>query len=449
MEINLKKKNDTFGTISVQVAEADYIGRVDQKLSDYRKQASIKGFRQGKVPMGMIKNMVGDQLLVEEVYKVLSEELNNYIKENDLQIIGEPIPADEEAQSAIDWKSQTEFGFDYIVGLIPEFKVEVSEKIKVTRYAVAVDETAVSDYSDNLRTQYGETKEIDTAEEAAYVGGTVKAVGSEEEPKATLVPIDKLTKKEKAKFIGSKSGDTIVFKPAKAFEEEAHIGHVLGIEKEEIGSVKGEYEVVVDKVTKQVAADLNPEFYAKLFGPGLINTEEEFTAKIEEVLQGGYKRDVDALLFFDIQEKLLDKTKVSVSADFLKKWLVAVNKGELTAETVEADYDKYEREIKWSLIKNKVISDNNINTNDDEIRANAFETLRAQYFGGMEITPEMQEPFNGFVDKYLKENEGKNYYNIYEQVVAEKIFELFQEKVTVKEKAVSADEFKKIVSKKK
>ncbi len=401
VEINLKKKNDTFGTISVQIAEADYQGRVDQKLVEYRKQASVKGFRAGKVPVGMIKNMVGEQMLVEEVYKVLSEELNGYIKENDLKIIGEPIPADDSSQGAIDWKTQTTFDFNFVIGLIPEFKVEVTDKVKVNRYAVDVNDKAISEYTENLRSQYSETQEIDAAEEGAFVGGTILAVGSEEEAKTTLVPMDKLTKKEKAKFAGSKIGDTVTFKPAKAFDEDAHIGHVLGLSKEEIGSVKGEYQVVVDKITKQIPSDLNPEFYAKLFGPGLINTEEEFKEKITEVLQGGYKRDVDALLYFDIQEKLLDKTKVSVSADFLKKWLVAANKGEITTETVEKDYDKYEREIKWSLIKNKVVAEHNISTTDEEIKANAFETLRAQYFGGMEITPEMQEPFDGFVDKYL------------------------------------------------
>lgn len=447
MNITLDKKNSTFGSLSIQLEEKDYKPRVQKKLIEYSKQAQIKGFRPGKVPVGLVNQMMGENLKAEEVYKLVSEEINNYIKENKLQIVGQPLPAEKEIGREIDWKSQKEFDFTYELGIVPEFDVEVSPKLKFTKSVISVDDKLINETRENLLNQYGENNEVEVSEDKDFLNGKIVKKGSEDEPKSALIPIDKVQKKEKSKFIGAKAGDEIEFKIKKALDDDL-ILYVLGIEPADLKSVDGVYSFEVEKVSRQKPAEQNQELYDKLFGPGNVTTEEQFNEKLEESIKNNYEKDSDALLYYDVQDKLIDKAKLSLSADFLKRWILESNKEKITEEDLSKNFDKYEREFKWNFIKSKIASKNEIKVEDPEVREKAFVTLHQQYFGGTPLTPEMEEPFGNFVNNYLKEADGNNYYTIYDQVLSDKIFKYVKENITIKEKSVSLDDFKKIVSKK-
>lgn len=447
MQVTLDKKSDTLASILVNLEEGDYAAQYNQRLKEYSKQANIKGFRPGKIPTSVVKNMVGDSLLADEVFKLLSETINNYIKENDLSIIGEPLPNKKEDNREIDWKTAKNFDFTYDIGIIPAFKYDISEKQKFTKHEVEVEDATLEETLTGLLKQHGAPTEVEAVGADDFLSGTILKDGEEGEGVSTGLPLNKVAQKEQKQFIGKKIGDTVTFDVRKAFEGDDHIGHVVGVSKEEAASVKGKYAFTVSKITRTSDAEYSQELFDKVLGPGVVSSEQEFKDKVREILTQNLNNDSRSILFKDIQTAIAKDTKLEVSEDFFKRWLLESNKGALEEEELQKNYDKYEAELKWTLIRNKIADDNELKVEDNEVRQVAVEQLRMQYLGGMEIGPEMEETFNNFVNKYLQEDKGKNYLQIFEQVLLQKVLTLIEEKVTIKGKKIKSEAFKKIVDK--
>jgi len=446
VEITLNKKDETFGSLKVQLVESDYQEGVKKRAKEFGKKAQVKGFRPGKIPHGVIMQMAGDNLIAEEVYSLLSESIKQYLSDNKLKTIGEPIPSEEDNKRVIDWKKDKSFDFNYDLGLIPDFKAELSSKDKFDYYKIKVDKKVLDEANKNLQKQHAKQNEVDSVEVNDFVYGEIKPEGQEAEGKETLLLTERLTKKGAKLFEGKSAGDIVTFDPKAIFEEEKYVGYFLDVPEEEVNAVSGEYEYKITKITRQEAPELNQDFFDITLGKDQATNEKEYLVKLEELVGANYIKDTDAKLYFDIQEKIVEKSGLKISEKFAKRWLLATNK-ELTTEKIEADLGKYIREIKWSIIKNQLAIDNDIKVEDQAIKNKAGEMLQAQYFGGQAVPEEMIPMFENFVDNYLKEGEGRNYYGIVEQVLADELFVDFKSKVTLKEKSVSIEEFQKIIEK--
>jgi len=440
MQITLNKKDDTFASIKIELGEADYKERVDSKIKDYSKKANIKGFRPGKVPPGMIKSMMGENFMAEEVSKLLNESLNGYIKENDLNIIGEPLPAEEGNDQNIDWKTQKEFNFTYDVGLIPTFKIEVSDKLKYDLYKIEIEDKTLEETIANLLTQNGASETPEEAAAGDFVTG--KLTQDDYEVHCSL-PTAEMKATEVKKFVGAKKEDKVTFDLVKAFNKDTQaIAKALGITDDEAKELKGEFTLEVNIISRNSEAELNQELFDKLFGKDTVKNEEEFNVKLKEVLAENYLKDADSFLFKTIQQDLLKKAKFDLSNEFVERWIKQTNP-DITEENLKLDFDKYIAELKWSIIKNQLATDADIKVEGDEVRARASYTLNMQYFGGMQLDGEMATNFNQFVDKYLSDNNGKNYYQHFEQVLGDKLFEDIKGKVSLKDKKIKSEAFKK------
>jgi trigger factor len=440
VEIILEKKDKTTATIKVNLKEADYTPKVDQKLKEYSKKVNLKGFRQGKVPTGLIQKMYGKGIKIEEINLLLSKSVSDYIKESKLAILGDPLP-DTEGASKIDWENQKEFEFNYNIGLVPDFTYDLS-KLNITKNEIEVDTNIVNETIENLRNQYGKSTNPEVSAEGDFLAGELKEVNGDYTTQ-TLIPTNKINKKETKAFVGLKKGDKVSFDIKKVFEDAAAIAHATGLSKEEAEKKEGIFELTVSNISRSEAADLDQDFFDKLFGKDAVKTEAEFSEKLKSTIEENYSREADNLLNRDIQTQLVDNTSIELPDDFLKRWLLLSNEGKITQEQIEKEYEFYLKELKWSLIKNKIGEENSLKVENDEILAKTKEMI-AQQFGNMPLGEEMDETLNKIAENYLQQDKGKNYMKLFEQVFYEKVLAVIKDKAKFTTKKISVDEFKKV-----
>ncbi|MBK0402332.1 trigger factor [Adhaeribacter sp. BT258] len=437
MDITLEKQNPTSARLRVKLAEADYAPGVEAQVKEYSKKAQIKGFRPGKVPAGMIRKMYGKSLLVDAINKLLHESVNNYIKENKIKILGEPLP---ERVENIDWDTQKEFDFSYELGLLPEFELNLGETASVEGYKVEVDDETINEAYEHMQRQFGKTESPETSEANDYIFGELKQLDGDFKT-STLLPLNKL-KANQDLFIGKKKGDVITFNLLEAFGNDVNaVANVTGAGKEKAAELKGNFEFTVDNISRTEAAPIDQDFFDKIFGKEAVKSREEFDAKVKETIEENYKQEAEKVLNHKIVDKLVNETKIEVPREFMKKWLLTANEGKLTAEQIEENIENYEKELKWSMIRNKVVEDNGLKVTNQEVVERTKEKMLAQ-FNMPEVSEEMMESMNQFADNYLRQDNGKNYMNEYEAILAEKVIEALKEKMTVVEKTVTAEEFR-------
>ncbi len=447
MNITLEKKDVNNASLKINLVEKDYEAKVNDKIKEYSKKANIKGFRPGKVPPQIIKSMMGESLIADEVYSLLSESIREYLKENNISIIGDPLPSSEDEAKKIDWNKDKEFNFTYDLGLVPDFDVDLNTKIKVNKYIIDVDDKTLKETSENLQKQHGNFIKPETVGEGDFVSGNLKAADGSFD-KDTMFPMNKISSKVIKSFLGAKIGDSITFDLKKAFKKDINdIAHATGMSKDQAKDVKGDYVFTVTEISRSEKAELNTEFFDKVFGPGNIKNEAEYNEKLSEIVNKNYAQDSEAKIIQDLQDKVIEKTKVSVPKDFFKRWLLTVNKEKLTEDKLNEDYHLYERELKWTLIRNKISEKKSLKVEHEEVIAKAKAFIAAQYLGGMQIPAEMEPQVMEIVNKYLQEEDGKNYMRIYEDVLNDKVLSSIREIATLKDKKVKVEEFQKLLTK--
>ncbi|QCR23223.1 trigger factor [Pontibacter sp. SGAir0037] len=438
MNITLNQTDSTNAQLKVVLEEADYAPKVDQQVKEYSKKAQIKGFRPGKVPAGLVKKMYGKSILVEEINKLLQQEISGYIRENNVKLLGEPLP--EPTQDAIDWDNQKQFEFTYAVGLLPEINLPLDKSVE--GYTVEVDQATIDEAYENIKRQFGETIKPETSEQGDFINGELKQVEGDFVSK-TLIPTNRVVEGQE-QFIGLKEGDVIRFDIRKTFgDDNSALAHVTGLSKEVVADLNGEFEFTVDKISRTASAELNQELFDKLFGKDEVTTEEDFDAKIRETIKENYDREADNLLSRNIIDTLVDNLEVELPTEFFKRWLQVTNEGRLTAEQIEENFDKYTRELKWSMIKNKVVEENELKVSNEEVVESTKQKMLAQ-FNMLEIPEELVESMNNYANQYLSQDNGRNYINEYEQLLAEKVLAKLKEQMTVVEKTITAEDFKNL-----
>lgn len=445
MEITLDKKTNTEGLIKIKLTEGDYQPHVEEKVKDYAKKANIKGFRQGKVPPGVIRKMFGKSILVDEINHLLSHKITDYIKDNNIRILGEPLP-NHDKTSTIDWDAQKDFEFEYQIGMVEDFTYDLSSKTKIKGYSIQVDDKVIDETIADLRKRFGKATypEVSEGTDALYGDLRPKELTPENEglkKEHAVIQIDRVAAAEQSRFTGRKKDEEIEFEPRKVYSDDSLVQDLLGLSGDE---ADGTFVFKVNTISRTEPADLTPELFDRVFGKDVAKTEEEFVNKVRETIAENYKRETNHFLDHQIEDHFVQHTTINMPADFLKTWL-KVTDGNITDEVLDQEFEHYVRSLKWDLIKNKIAEDHQIKVEADEVRGKAKEMIVAQ-FGGQAFADQLNDKLDAIADNYLANENGQNFMRLFNQLRTEKIMNHIKQNITVEEQGVSLEEFKKIVS---
>lgn len=441
MNISKKDIDSLNAEITISVTPSDYEVPVNEALKKAQKQISMPGFRPGKVPSGLIKKQYGTQILVEELNKLLDKTIYNYIQENNLEVLGNPLPKE---QASVDFVNQKDFEFIYQIGLAPQINVELTSAQKFTLKTVMVDDELVEKYVKDVRRNFGKPSNPETATEKDVVfvdineldeNGNIQPGGIF---KSTSLSYERLKNEEaKTKIIGVKKEDKIIINVNSLYESALDKSVSLSIDKETAETLNCNLQLTVKNISRLEDADLNQELFDKVYGEGKVSTEEEFKNKIREELGLMFKADADRFLSSEVQNKLLERTNIQLPDEFLKKWLMVANEKPITQEELEKDYPNYSNAMKWKLIENKIIKDNEIKVNVDEAKEEAKAFIKSEYARyGQVATDEDLEKISK--DILSKEKEAQR---IFENLYSKKVIDLIKDKCTLEPKEVSYDDF--------
>ena len=388
--------------------------------------------------------MYGKGILIEEVNQLLTQSVNGYIKENKLNLVGEPLP-DVEKGSDIDWDTQKEFEFSYDLGLAPDFTVDLSENVRVTDYEITLDDQEVDDTIEKLRGQYSRPEVAETAEVGDTLSGTLRQVNGE-----FVTDQVRLVLKEEAvaaellpRLVGLTKDGQVTFDLETAFPNREALARATGVSPEAAEALSGEFELTVGEITRPTPSPLDQEFFDRILGKDAASTEAEFRDKLREIIAENYRRETDALLNKNLREDLIRQNAFDLPDEFLKRWLLTSNEGKVTAEQVEGEYDLYARELRWNLIKNKIAEQNDLKVEHEEVM-NRTRGMVMQQFGLQANSEAMQDTLDRIADNFLKAEKGKNYMNLFDQVFNDKVLQLVREKITLEKKPVGVEAFKQL-----
>ena len=440
MNITRENIDELNAVVKVDIAKEDYEGKVEKILKDYRKNANIPGFRKGHVPMGMVKKQYGKAVLVDEVNKLLQDSLNNYLTEEKLDVLGNPIPKEQEN---FDWDSE-EYSFEFELGLAPEFDVDLDLKKPVTKYNIVADEKMVDNQIENIQKQYGKLTTKEEVEEGDTVAGTFK---NEEEgiDSETSFEVSKLKgKRNLNKFVGSKKGDTLKLKTKNLFEDDHDLMHNLKIEHDKVHDLDIEVEFTINEVNYKEPADLDQELFDKLFGKDEVKSVTELKEKIKEDAAKQFQQQSDQQLMNDVTEALIEATDFELPKGFLQKWIQTVGEKPMTEEEAVEEYEKSEKGLRYQLIEGKVVNDNNLNVDFNDLKAFTTEKIKQQMAQFGQTDPAQKELDDIAARILSNQDEVKR---LSEQLMNEKLLEFYKENMKFDEKEVTYEEFVKAIYK--
>lgn len=435
--------------LKVEVQPADYKDRVNDTLTKYRKTAKIPGFRPGHVPAGLIQKQYGPAVLSDELNKIVNESLQKYITENKLEILGNPIPAEGDNFKG-DFQKPDTFEFTYNIGLAPEIKLDLNAKSKFDYVKVKIDKKLIDQQIDDLRRRYGKLVSGEEVGEKDMILAQFVELNDDESIKeggimhTSTVSMefveDKKTKKE---LTGKKVGDKIVVSPKNVSRGGADTAAMLGVKEDELKDLSDKFQMTINEIKVMELAELNTELFDKLFGPGNVADEKALRDRVKADLEGMFSNDADRMLTRTVYESLIEKTKVSLPDDFLKRWIKLSNEKEITDEQIEAEYDGYAKGLKWQLIQGVIFKENDIKLENQEaidFTKGLIVNNYAQY--GMPA-PEDKE-LSASAMQILSNREEAN--RIYDMLAEQKLTNFFKDTVKLNEKEVSYDEFVELAS---
>ena len=450
MKSTLNKTDKVNATIIIELEKADYQEKVDKSLSQLRQRAEIPGFRQGKVPKTVIQKMYGKSVLIDEINKIITEELGNFVKENKLKILGEPL-ADNSPEKQVDLDKDETFRFHFNVGLTPTFDLKL-EDVEQEYYNVELEEDLLDKQIDSYKQNFGTYLKIEEdAVETDLIKGTltevengeVKAEGIIVE-NAILMPSYLKDETIKSSFIGSKIGDAIVFNPKTAYNNnEAEVASLLQKTKEEIKDINPDLRFDINEVTRYKEAELNQELFDRVVGEGTVTTVDEFRTKVKEQILKQFKPGADHLFIHEMRNKIVEKmAQVEFPEDFLKRWLLESNE-ERNEEQIANDFPLILDDLKFHVFKQKIVEENEIKIEFKEIEALAVEVARAQFsqYGMSNLPDDVLQNYS----KSLLEKE-ESIQNLFEKATEEKVIEWLKKNIKLNEKTVGSEEFNKIMS---
>lgn len=444
MQTKFDKVSSTLANLTVEVGEEDYKGLVDKKLKEYAKTAQVKGFRPGHVPLQYIKSIYGKGVLIDEVIKVASDAVNAAISENKLNVVGEPTPKEDAYK--IDWAAQKEFVFEYEVGFASEFTLDLDKLPALTQYEIQPSEKQINETIEDLKNRFG----VETEPEEAEIGDIIFGKLSQESSEFMFqsgFPTDKVKPETQKLFVGLEKGSSLKLDIQTIFETDKELGFATGKSDEDAAALQGEFEFVVEKITRMKPSELTQELFDKVLGPEKASSEEEFVSQLTDIIKGNYTRESDFLLDFDVDKMLLDSTPIELPTEFLKKWLVEINQGKATVEDVEKEYDAIARGLKLDLIRTEIAKQNDLKIQYDDVLEEVKNEIRG-YFGQQGGFEGMEEFIDSMAKKQMGEKNNEATKKHYEKAFGRKVLNFVKDKVKKETRTVMVEEFNEIASEK-
>ncbi len=440
MNISHQNIDDINASIQVEIAPEDYNPQVDKAIKDQAKQAKLPGFRPGMVPTGHIKRMYGKAILFDEINKIINDKIAEYIGEQKLEVLGQPLPKEEDKDGQYNWDFKDTFKFDYEIGLAPQFDIPFSAETEFTEYDIKADEATLTERIKNLRRSYGKMTNPEVSEEGDVLYATLKQDKEDGIEKTTSIRTDIIEDaKIKKSLVGLKKDDTAKVDVKKAFKV-ADLARILGITEDEAENLDvTKFELTVKNINRLEESDLNQEFFDKLFPAGEVTTEEQFNEK--EEVENLFKQNSAQKLRNDMYTFGMDKVDAKFPEDFLKKWLKATNPN-LDATEIEEGFEDFLNNLKWTIIENRIVTANNLEVKYDEVVDLAKERIYAQikmYNINEEPTDEQLQQF---AMQLLGDREQAN--RLFEEVKALKVFDQLKDTVKIKSKKIDFDKFEKL-----
>ncbi|MDB4709547.1 trigger factor [Flavobacteriaceae bacterium] len=440
MDITRENTDALNAVVKVDIIADDYQPKVDKILVDYRKKADIPGFRKGHVPMGMIKKQYEKSVMIDEVNKLLQDSLNKYLTEEKIEILGNPIPR---SQENFTWDTKN-FSFEFELGLVPQFEVNLTSKKKITQYVINADDSLIDKEVENLQSRYGKMSAVDIINENTNVTGTFVNEEKEIENKSTINLSDIKGKTNLKKFVGSKVGDVIELKTKSLFSDDSKLMGALGLSNEEVEGLNIKVLFTIDETTEIELADLDQELFDKLFTDGSVKSVTELRNKIKEDAEKQFLQQADQQLLNSVTEFLIDNTSFDLPSEFLQKWLATAGEKQLTPEEAAEEYNKSEKGLRYQLIQEKILKENDIKLDYEELKEYAKGFIRTQMaqFGNM--NPEDAE-LDDIANRILGNQEEAK--KLQDQLMSQKLMTFYKEKMTFKTKKVTYEGFVKEVYK--
>lgn len=438
--MNITRENiDTLNAVvKVDISKDDYSDKVEKILSDYRKTANIPGFRKGHVPMGMVKKQYGKAVLIDEVNKLLQDALGKYLVEEKLDVLGNPLP---KAQDDLDWNADN-FSFEFELGLAPEFEVNLKSKKALTHYKIVADDKMINDQVKHIQKQYGKIIAKKEVAEGDEITGVFKNEDKDIE-NSTTITLDKFKGKATAKkFIGAKVGDVITLKTKGLFDDDHDLMNYLKVPHDDAHGLDIEVAFEITEVNARELADLDQEFFDKLFGKGNVTSVTELKAKIKEDAEKQFVQQSDQKLLNDVTEYLVENTKFDLPASFLQKWIQTAGEEMLDEAQAKEEYEKSEKSMRYQLIEGKLITDNNLQVNFDELKDFSKQMIKGQMAQFGQMNPSEKE-LDDIAARVLSNQEEVK--RLSEQLTSQKLLAFYKENANLKIKELSYDNFVKEV----
>lgn len=422
--------------VTVEVNKSDYEDKVQEVLTNYRKNASIPGFRKGAVPMTLIQKQYGKAVLLDEVNKLLQESLNNYLVEEKLDILGNPLP---KVTEDFNWDTD-DFKFEFELGLAPEFTVDLGAKTSVVKYNVVADQTMLNGQIARIQKQYGKVIAKDKVEEGNDVAGIFANEERGINNRTTLDLEDLADKKAIKSILGKKVGDVVTLKTKGLFNDDHKLMDVLNIGHDDVHGLDIEVTFTIDEVIGYEPATLDQELFDRLFGPKAVTSVDELKAKIKEDAERQFAQQADQKFLNDVTEFLVESTKFDLPAEFLKKWIQTTGENPISAEEAVTEYERSEKGLRYQLIESKIMKDNNLQITFDELKDYTSGLIKQQMaqFGQMDPS---DEDVQGIVARVMSNQDEVR--RLSEQVMNQKMLDLFKNSVKAKTKEVNYEDFVK------
>ena len=443
MSVTQNKIDELNATLTVEIAREEYQQDYEKTLNDYRKKANIPGFRPGKAPAALIKKKYGRPVLVEKINEIINKKLNDYIKEQELPVLGNPMPKESD-EDVMDWEKPDAFRFTFEIGLAPDFKFKLSKREKYTYHKIVADDEMVNRQIEDYTRRYGKLSEPEESGEKDLLlgdlieldeNGEIKEGGIMHNSNISLEFMEDAGAKEA--LVGLKPGDNVEVDADAISRDKADKAKMLGITESELAEHSNRYKFNVKEVKRMIPAELNQELFDKVLGEGKADSEEAFRTQVKENLEAQFVGQSDQLFKKQLVEKMLEKTKIELPDDFLKRWIRQANENPISEEQLEKDYPNYADNLRWQLVENRIVEENDLNISSEELRNHASEYVRSQYaqYGLQPGDAEIQS----HVDHLLRSQ--KDAQQLAEGLVQQKVLSFIKDNVKLVDKEVSYSEF--------
>lgn len=448
MNIVKEQIDELNAIVKIALSPDDYQPKVEKAIKEHAKKANLPGFRPGKVPAAIIKKMYGKSILAEEVNRILYDSIYNYIEQEKLEILGNPMPKND---TEVNWDNPSNMEFNYRLGLAPKFEVKLSSDKSFDYFIIKVDDEMVNNELKSIRERYGKIVPAEISQEDDMLMGEFEQLNADGSileggiKKTSTIFIkrinDEVTKKS---LVGLKKGDTIEIDPRKIWTDTTVLARMLGVDENIAKDLSGKFKFTVNDISRVEPAELNQEFFDKIYGEGNVTSEEQMREKIISEIKAYYNDESERKFFNDVVDYLMHEINFNLPDEFLKSWMLTVSEKPITPEQLEADYPAYARGLKWQLIENKIVKEHNLQGTSDELLDFTKQYLKERFisYGHINVT---DEELNQTARKVLQNQEEAR--KLYDQLIVKKMQELFKKTFKLVEKELPQKEFFEVIYK--